>query len=302
MTFALLGPIEHAFRWLLERFHYDVGLSWAWSIIALTVVVRIAMLPVTVKQMQSSRKLQMHAPQLKAIQQKYKNDKQRMQQEVMKFYQETGVNPLASCLPLLLQIPVFISLFYVLRHLSDDIKNGAPGVSGGVSFLFGAFDNITETISQQAPASYVMVVIYVVSQLASTELMATPQMDKTQRNIFRALPFIFLPFIWAFPVGLLLYWTTSNLWTLGQQAVLRKLMPRPATAELAAAGGAAGGGGSAGQALPKRTPPKRGGGQQPAAQDGASTGAAAPTAAARGGVPPKRARRPAGQTRGKRAS
>jgi YidC/Oxa1 family membrane protein insertase len=127
IPFAILGPIERILTDLLEWFHGTVGLTWAVSIIALTVLVRIVMVPLTVRQIHSMQKLQMIAPELKAIQQKYKNDKQRQQQEVMAFYKENKVNPAASCLPVLLQIPIFISLFFVLRDFEKEVFPQYPG-------------------------------------------------------------------------------------------------------------------------------------------------------------------------------
>src|SRR6187549_3573694 len=111
----ILSPIENFLGDILEWLHTAIGLTWAWAIIVLTVGVRIVILPLTIKQIRSMQRLQQYAPELKALQQKYKNDKQRMNEEVMKFYREHKVNPAASCLPILPQIPIFISLFWVLR-------------------------------------------------------------------------------------------------------------------------------------------------------------------------------------------
>ena len=144
IPFAILGPIERILTDLLEWFHGTVGLTWAVSIIALTVLVRIVMVPLTVRQIHSMQKLQMIAPELKAIQQKYKNDKQRQQQEVMAFYKENKVNPAASCLPVLLQIPIFISLFFVLRDFEKEVFPQYPGSDLG--FLH-VVPNITDQVS-----------------------------------------------------------------------------------------------------------------------------------------------------------
>src|SRR3954449_390925 len=112
----VLQPLIDFFEGILKFFHDSVGLGWGGSIIALTIVVRAALLPLAVKQFRSMQALQRIAPELKKLQEKYKDDKQRLQQETMKFYQEHKVNPFASCLPLLAQLPVFLSLFYMLRH------------------------------------------------------------------------------------------------------------------------------------------------------------------------------------------
>ncbi|HEY3664895.1 MAG TPA: membrane protein insertase YidC, partial [Polyangiaceae bacterium] len=111
----IFQPLIDVFEAVLKFFHNSVGISWGWSIVAMTVVIRAALLPLTFKQFHSMQRLQQHMPELKAIQAKYKDDKQRQQQEVMKFYKENHVNPLGSCLPLAAQLPVFISLFYMLR-------------------------------------------------------------------------------------------------------------------------------------------------------------------------------------------
>jgi len=223
IPYAILGPIEDILTSLLEWFHGTVGLTWAVSIIALTVLVRIVMVPLTVRQIHSMQKLQMIAPELKAIQQKYKNDKQRQQQEVMAFYKENKVNPAASCLPVLLQIPIFISLFFVLRDFEKEVFPNYPGSDLG--FLH-VVPNITDQVSDHW-SGYLLLVLYVASQLLSTLL--TPITDRTQRMLFIALPFVFIFFVINFPVGLMLYWVTTNLWTIGQGLVTRRLMPRPAT-------------------------------------------------------------------------
>src|SRR6476646_3946250 len=115
-----LRPIEDFLTNLLEWLHTTAGFSWAWSIVALVVLVRLVLVPVTVRQIHSMQNLQAHAPEMKEIQKKWKHDKQRQNEELMKFYRENKINPAASCLPIVLQIPIFISLFYVLRHFKAD--------------------------------------------------------------------------------------------------------------------------------------------------------------------------------------
>src|ERR1043165_3989547 len=121
----ILQPLIDAADWLLLRLHDDVGLNWGLSIIALTVIVRLAILPLTIKQIKSMNTLRALQPQMKEIQEKYKGDRQAMNQAMMRFYQENKVNPFSSCLPLLLQLPVFLALFQLLR--SSDFKNDARG-------------------------------------------------------------------------------------------------------------------------------------------------------------------------------
>jgi YidC/Oxa1 family membrane protein insertase len=224
---GILSPIEDPLTSLLEWLHGSVGLTWAWSIIALTLMVRIVIVPLTVKQIRSMQKLQQHAPELKAIQQKYKNDKQRMNEEVMKFYRENKVNPAASCLPILVQIPIFIALFFVLRDFEKDVFPEYQGRGETVADLgwLNVVPNITENVNTHW-SGWLLLAIYVVSQVSSTYFMST-SMDPRQRYIFLALPFVFVFFIVNFPVGLMLYWTTTNLWTVGQGLVTRRLVPKP---------------------------------------------------------------------------
>jgi YidC/Oxa1 family membrane protein insertase len=218
---ALLGPLEQVLTDILEWLHASVGLTWAFSIIVLTLMVRMAMVPLTVRQIHSMQKLQVLAPELKALQQKYKTDKKRQQEEVMRFYRENKVNPAASCLPLLLQIPVFIALFYVLRGFEKEVFPHYP--NSDLGFL-GIVPNITDPVSAHW-SGWLLLVIYVASQVLSALL--TPVTDRTQRILFVALPFAFVFFIVNFPIGLLLYWVTTNLWTVGQGLVTRRLIPKP---------------------------------------------------------------------------
>src|SRR2546427_7829603 len=116
MVFSPLTPIEHLLRDVLDWIHGTIGLPWAWSIVALTILVRVVLVPLTVRQIHSMQSMQAHMPEMKAIQQKYKTDKKRQQEELMKFYRENQINPAASCLPLLAQLPVFFALYLVLKH------------------------------------------------------------------------------------------------------------------------------------------------------------------------------------------
>jgi len=219
-----LTPIETVLTELLEWLHGSVGLTWAWAIIVLTLLVRIVLVPLTVKQIRSMQHLQQHAPELKALQQKYKGDRQKMNEEVMKFYRENSINPAASCLPILVQIPIFISLYYVLRDFEKDVLNVKyPGSDVG---WLNVVPNITDNITSHW-SGWLLVVIYVVSQLAS--IISMPMPDPRQKWIMLALPFVFILFIVnaTFPVGLLLYWVTTNLWTVGQGLVTRRMFPKP---------------------------------------------------------------------------
>ncbi len=219
---AILEPIERPLTALLEWLHGSLGLGWGIAIVVLTLIVRIVIVPLTVKQIRSMQKLQVVAPELKALQQKYKHDKKRQQEEIMNFYRENKVNPAASCLPMLLQVPVFIALFFVLRDFEDEVFPQYPGSDLG---FLGIVPSITEPVSAHW-SGYLLLVLYVGSQLLATLLMATT-MDKMQRTIFMALPFVFVFFIIRFPTGLMLYWVTTNLWTIGQGAITRRLIPKP---------------------------------------------------------------------------
>jgi YidC/Oxa1 family membrane protein insertase len=220
---GILSPIERLLTAVLEWFHSAIGLPWAWAIIALTVAVRIILVPLTVKQIRSMQHLQQHAPELKAIQQRYKNNKQKMNEEVMKFYRENKINPAASCLPILVQIPIFFALYFVLRDFETEVFPQYPASDLG---WLNIVPSITENITSHW-SGWLLVAIYVVSQLAS--IIAMPMTDPRQRWIFLALPFIFVIFIanTSFPVGLLLYWVTTNLWTVGQGLVTRRMFPKP---------------------------------------------------------------------------
>jgi len=235
---SLLSPLENLFRTVLFWLHDSGHLPWAWAIVALTVIVRVLIVPLTVKQIHSMQSLQAHAPEMKEIQKRYKHDKQRQQQELMRFYKENNINPMASCLPMLAQFPVFIALFYVLRNFAKHPPCNLPtpkGAEAGVACIARGdfswlghdfFPNIAKNITWHW-SGYLLLVIYVGSQVASTYFMsATAQ--KAQRIMMMVLPFVILPFILNFPTGLVLYWATTNLWTVGQGLITRTLIPKPA--------------------------------------------------------------------------
>jgi YidC/Oxa1 family membrane protein insertase len=222
IVFSPLSPIEHLLRHVLDWLHGTVGLPWAWSIVALTVIVRICLVPLTVRQIHSMQSMQRHMPEMKAIQQKYKADKKRQQEELMKFYRENQINPAASCLPLLAQIPVFFALYFVLRNFSKHPP------SGSLSWL-----HIVPNIAEHANAhwsGYLLLVIYAISQVSSTYFMSAT-MDKTQRYLMMVLPIFFITFLLRFPMGLVVYWVTTNLWTVGQGLVTRQLTQKTPPAQ-----------------------------------------------------------------------
>jgi YidC/Oxa1 family membrane protein insertase len=222
----VLQPLIDVANAVLQFFHDNAGLSWGMSIIALTICTRALLIPLTYKSLKGMRALQALQPQLKEIKEKYKNDQQRMQQEMMAFYKENKVNPFASCIPLIAQLPVFITLFYVLRHeLPADIGCKAGECGSEASFLF-----INDLTAKAHGAELiVLLVLYVGTQLISGMVMAVTA-DKSQRIMMFALPFIFVPFVISFPAGLVLYWITTNVWTIGQQYTIQKLIPAPVAA------------------------------------------------------------------------
>jgi YidC/Oxa1 family membrane protein insertase len=220
---SVLSPLENAMKAILDFFHSTVGLPWAWSIVAVTIVVRVALVPLAVRQIHSMQSLQAHAPEMKEIQRKYKGDRQKQSEELQKFYKENNINPAASCLPMLAQFPVFIALYFTLRNQSHHI-------TGSWLSVVHLDKHVTTHWS-----GFVLLVIYAGSQMASTYFMGTT-MDKTQRTMMMILPVFFVFFVSRFPTGLVLYWMTTNLWTVGQGLITRRLMPKPGAAGARPAG------------------------------------------------------------------
>jgi len=293
-------------------FHNHVFHSWGMSIIALTIVVRAALIPLTLKQFKSMQTMQKLSPQIKELQAKYKGDKQRLNQEMMKFYQENKVNPLGSCLPLAAQMPIFLALFYMLRKdLKVDI---CPGIHSYIAEHGGSLANTAcekvapgsakflfiPDLTHKATGSVlvVLIILYVGSQLASSLLM-TVSADKNQRRMMLALPLVFVAFILSFPAGLIVYWITTNTWTILQQYIVKRTVGPMKPPELAMAGGGGGlglksllGGGGADGA----------GNGKPAAgeQHGAKTQGAGKSGAGNGAPPPPSPRKKKKQRSGRR--
>jgi YidC/Oxa1 family membrane protein insertase len=215
---SVLQPLEDLMSWALVHLH-DITGSWSWSIVALTVIVRMLLVPLTVRQIHSMQNLQAHAPEMKAIQQRWKHDRARMNQEMMAFYKENQINPAASCLPILAQFPVFISLFFVLRDAEKELI--ATHGSAGLDWL----GLITITEDTKVGWGPLLIVLYAISQLTSSYLMSQ-NMQPAQRAMLLILPIAFIPFVLNFPSGLMLYWLTTNLWTTGQGLVTRTLVPK----------------------------------------------------------------------------
>jgi YidC/Oxa1 family membrane protein insertase len=219
----ILQPLIDIVNSVLKFFHDSAGLSWGMSIIALTVCTRALLIPLTYRQLKGMRALQALQPQIKEIQAKFKNDKQRMQQEMMRFYQENKVNPFASCIPLVAQLPVFFTLFSVLRNeLPEDIGCKAGHCGSEASFFF-----INDLTAKAHGAELItLLILYIGTQLVSGLVMSVTA-DKSQRTMMMLLPFIFVPFVISFPAGLILYWITTNFWTMGQQYAIQRIIPAP---------------------------------------------------------------------------
>jgi YidC/Oxa1 family membrane protein insertase len=243
------SPLISVFESIMVFIHDNVvGGSWGLAIVGLTVVIRAVLVPLTFRQLKAMQELQQHMPEMQALKEKYKDDKQRQQQEIMNFYRENKINPLASCLPLLLQLPVFISLFYMLRtdlkkHICGTQLNARYHAEVLVHHVHGSLSNYIAKTSCNSVAPHsakflflpditnkatgaaliVLIVLYVGSQVAST-LVATATADKNQRRLMLLLPLVFIVILYRYPAGLLVYWITTNLWTIGQQMLIKRHM------------------------------------------------------------------------------
>jgi YidC/Oxa1 family membrane protein insertase len=267
----ILEQVEAVIKSVLTTYHDHIS-SWGLCIILLTFTVRLVILPLTIKQFRSMAAMQGIQPKVKQIQNKYKgkssrDDRQAMQAEMMALYKEHGVNPFASCLPLVAQLPVFIGLYQVLRNQIEPTP----------VYSFLGIDNIFEKLSEIGGVTeYIIIGLYVATMLGSTLLFSFVT-DRQQKYMFAAMPIFFIPFVIGVPAGVMIYWITTNVWTICQQGVIKRTMGhrlRPAAA------GGSGGGGSGGGATAK------------AATGKAATGSRTP--------PSSTGRRAQGNTRGKR--
>jgi YidC/Oxa1 family membrane protein insertase len=239
---GILKPLVDACEAVLRFWHDLIGNftgSWGFAIILLTFTVRIVILPLTFKGVKSMQRLQQLQPEIKEIQARYKGDRQRMNQEIMAFYQREKVNPLGSCLPLALQIPFFIALFQLLR--SDSFTRELADNPS-----FGPIPDLAHKVTGDPVLLGALIVLYVGTQLAASAVTAISA-DPTQRRIMLAMPFVFVFFIINFEAGLIVYWITTNVWTIGQQLAVKKLYPKPEPREVGAAAG--------GEAKPARGKP-----------------------------------------------
>ncbi len=209
----ILQPLTDVEEWVLETLH-GIGLTWGLAIVGLTLLTRTITIPLVVRQFRSQREMKLHMPEMKRIQREHKDDKQRLQQEMSAYYREHGINPLASLGPLLLQIPIFISLYMLLR------QDAADGLFGDGGFLFVP----DLTAKPTGPVLVAMLLIYLCSQLASTAI-STRTMQSSHRKFAMGLPLLFATVIMRFPAGLAIYSITTSFWTLGQQVVFWRLSP-----------------------------------------------------------------------------
>lgn len=250
-----LDPLYRAVAWILVQIHSgltflgidpDSGWAWGGSIVLLTVLMRILIFPLFVKQIQSSRKMQALNPQIQALRKKYKNDKQRLNQETMKLYQENGANPISGCLPLLVQFPIFISLFNVLNKMANAKEgNGSHGISKELvesanhASIFGASisDSFLKAWGTSTSGVIVCAIAVIISSTTTfltmrSSMSRQPPMDPdnpmaTAQKLMVWMAPVFGLFGLGFPLGVLLYWVTSNTWTLAQSHYIYKRYPMP---------------------------------------------------------------------------
>ena len=267
MTAQFLGPVGDFFNLILNPLYYVVsgvmlawhwifthvgldpagGVAWALSIIGLTLVIRAALIPLFVRQIKASRNMQLIQPKVKELQKKYGHDRERLAQETMKLYKDAGTNPFASCLPILLQMPIFLSLFRLIDEAADGKGHGFLSDSRAQDFgsaqlfgqlpISGSFTTPLGSTGVQILAAVLVVAMTATTFITQRQLMAknmppdalTGPYAQQQKMLLYVLPVVFAVGGIAFPIGVLLYWTTSNLWTMGQQFYVIRNNPAPGT-------------------------------------------------------------------------
>ncbi|MFJ4920498.1 membrane protein insertase YidC [Streptomyces sp. NPDC088725] len=263
---SIFSFITTPVSWVIVQFHAlygaifgaDTGLAWGLSIVSLVVLIRICLVPLFVKQIKSTRNMQVLQPKMKAIQERYKNDKQRQSEEMMKLYKETGTNPLSSCLPILAQSPFFFALYHVLSAIASGKTIGVInqslldsarqahifGAPLAVKFTDGA-DKVASLGASQTNVRIVtaiMIILMSASQFYTQRQLMTKNVDlsvKTpymnqQKMLMYIFPVIFMVMGINFPVGVLVYWLTTNVWTMGQQMYVINQNPTPGSKAQAA--------------------------------------------------------------------
>ncbi|WUH92196.1 membrane protein insertase YidC [Streptomyces sp. NBC_00433] len=256
---GILNPLYDAVSWIIVQFHafysliFDKDSGWAWglSIVSLVVLIRICLIPLFVKQIKSTRNMQALQPKMKAIQERYKNDRQKQSEEMMKLYKETGTNPLSSCLPILAQSPFFFALYHVLSNVAKGNEVGVIhlnlvhsaqkahiiGAPLAAKFTDGAakVHVLGATLTDVRLVTIVMILMMSASQFYTQRQLMTKNVDMTVKTPFmqqqKMLMYVF-PVIFAvmginFPVGVLIYWLTTNVWTMGQQMFVIYRNPTP---------------------------------------------------------------------------
>ena len=252
---AIMTPLYYVISVVMVGFHElaslvfapDSGAAWVISIVGLTLVIRAALIPLFVKQIKSSRNMQLLQPQVRELQKKYGHDRERLAQETMELYKNAGTNPFASCLPILIQMPIFLALFRLLDHAADGKPKGIMSVAQAEQFaqaeIFGQIPIRLTLINNEGNAWVIVgAVILVLAMTATTFLTQRQLMAKNmpasamegpyaqqQKLLLYVLPVVFGLGGIAFPIGVLIYWTTSNLWTMGQQFYVIRNNPSPGT-------------------------------------------------------------------------
>jgi YidC/Oxa1 family membrane protein insertase len=254
MSLNPLVWLETLVSWVLVSFHSltsmafpaDSGWAWGLAIVMLVILIRIILIPLFVKQIKSQRNLQIIQPQVKEIQKKYAGDRERQSQELMKLYKETGTNPLSSCLPILAQAPIFYALFVVLQGiamsqpkgvLTDELVESARNATILGAPIYGTFMNRAETANPTATLWVTLLLIFLMTltsfltqrQLIVKNTAPDNPMVQQQKILLYVFPIIFAVTGINFPIGVLLYWFTTNLWTMGQQFYVIRNSPQPGT-------------------------------------------------------------------------
>ncbi|MFM9551433.1 MULTISPECIES: membrane protein insertase YidC [Streptomyces] len=263
---SLFSFITTPVSWVIVQFHTvygalfgpDTGWAWGLSIVSLVILIRICLIPLFVKQIKATRAMQTLQPEMKKIQERYKNDKQRQSEEMMKLYKETGTNPLSSCLPILAQSPFFFALYHVLNSIANNdtigVINESLLQSAQKAHIFGAplAATFTDTAAEAAAldasittvriVTAIMIVLMSASQFYTQRQLMTKNVDTTvktpfmqqQKMLMYIFPIMFAVFGINFPVGVLVYWLTTNVWTMGQQMYVIHNNPTPGSKAQAA--------------------------------------------------------------------
>ncbi|MFJ3344065.1 membrane protein insertase YidC [Streptomyces diastaticus] len=263
---SLFSFITTPVSWVIVQFHKlygalfgaDTGWAWGLSIVSLVILIRICLIPLFVKQIKATRAMQTLQPEMKKIQERYKNDKQRQSEEMMKLYKDSGTNPLASCLPILLQSPFFFALYHVLNGIASNKTIGfidepllasaqkahIIGAPLAAKFMDGAdkVEALGSTTTNVHIVTAVMIILMSASQFFTQRQLMTKNVDTTvktpfmqqQKMLMYVFPIMFAVFGINFPVGVLVYWLTTNLWTMGQQMYVIRQNPTPGSKAQAA--------------------------------------------------------------------